>query len=163
MRRLSRAATSPPRRAPRSERGIALLVVLASLALVGTVVTEFQFNSRVDLQLALNARDDVQAEYNALSALKVRALLLRHSQQLQAGLQGVLTALGVEGGAAPPIGQMLEMIPVECGLLSSITRKTEALASDDEEGTSLFVGDCIATSSSEHGKNLPSDIFGPRT
>ena len=47
---------------------------LGFLALLGSVVAEFQFSSRIDLQLALNARDELQAEMNALSALRMRAL-----------------------------------------------------------------------------------------
>ncbi len=132
----------------RTERGVALLVVLSSLALVGGVVAEFQFNSRVDLQLALNARDDVQAEYNALAALRLRALLLRQGQQLGDGIRGLGEALGIP--AMPSINQLLEMMPVECGVMSALAHKADS--GDDATGESLFAGDCLATSTSEHTK-----------
>lgn len=136
----------------RAERGVALLVVLSSLALVGGVVAEFQFNSRVDLQLALNARDDLQAEYNALAALRLRALLLRQAQQLQ-GLAGALYgALGLDARSAPPVNRLLEMLPVDCGVMGALAHRTEGARGDQEEDASVFAGDCIATSSSEHTK-----------
>ena len=71
-----RAPMAVGRRDPR-QRGVALLMVLLLLALLGSVVADFQYNSRIDLPLALTARDEVQAEYNALAALKVRAMLLK--------------------------------------------------------------------------------------
>ena len=42
------------------------------IALLGSIVADFQFNSRVDLQLAINARDELQAEYNAMTAMRLR-------------------------------------------------------------------------------------------
>ena len=64
---------------PRDQRGIALIMVLSLVALVATVISDFQYNSRVSYQLAINARDELQAEYNALSAMRMRALLLKQS------------------------------------------------------------------------------------
>lgn len=131
------------------ERGIALLVVVSTLALVTSVVVDFQFNSRVDLQLALNARDELQAEYNALSALKMRGLLLKNSRQVSTALQ----ATGIDPTMLPPIGQLLEMVPVECSLMSAIMKKAGAGAGDDnQEATEFFPGECQATSKSEHAK-----------
>ena len=103
------------RRKEPGERGVALLMVLVLVTLVAAVVTEFQYSSRVDLQLAYNARDELQAEYNALSALRVRALILRHSRKLNQVanmLMGNTGAGGASGGGQLPMGQILEMLPV---------------------------------------------------
>ena len=54
------------RRKEPGERGVALLMVLVLVTLVAAVVTEFQYSSRVDLQLAYNARDELQAEYKCI-------------------------------------------------------------------------------------------------
>src|SRR5688572_865028 len=106
------------------QRGVALLMVLILIAMLGAVVADFQFNSRVDLQLAINARDELQAEYNALTALRMRAMLLKHSRMLQRVIDSLLGALGgAEGGIKIPIGQILESVPVECSLLSAIAKK----------------------------------------
>ena len=103
------------RRKEPGERGVALLMVLVLVTLVAAVVTEFQYSSRVDLQLAYNARDELQAEYNALSAMRVRALILRHSRKLNQVanmLMGNTGAGGGSGGGQLPMGQILEMLPV---------------------------------------------------
>lgn len=145
----------------RGERGIALIMVLLMIALVGSVVAEFQFTSRIDLQLALNARDEVQAEYNALSALRMRAMILKQSQKLKALGSTLGPLLGMEGPL--PITQILEMIPIECGLMSAVMRKAADPFLDDEELAAeteaegdytggLFTGECIATANSEHSK-----------
>ena len=147
-------------RVKKNERGVALLVVLTTIALLASVVADFQFNSRVDLQLAYNSRDALQAEQNALSALRVRALILRQSRKLQGALSGVFSSLGMDAGAAPGIGQILEMLPVDCGILSMLVKVGEdgdfdTSDEDDVEGTEtqdFMVGECTAISESEHAK-----------
>ena len=54
---------------PRS-RGLALLIVLTMLVLSTTITLEMQFDSRVQLQLAANSRNAIQAEYLARSSLQ---------------------------------------------------------------------------------------------
>jgi hypothetical protein len=146
----------------RAERGVALLVVLGTLTLVAATVMDFQFNSRVDMQLAYNARDGLQAEYNALSAMRLRALILRHARRLDQGLQMLGPAIGLDANMMPPIGQVLDMVPIECGLMSTIIHETggelDLGDTDDDkdvegEGSGgFFTGECNATSESEHTK-----------
>jgi general secretion pathway protein K len=146
----------------RNQRGVALLVVLSTITLVGSVVAELQFDTRVDLQLALNARDDVQAEYSALSALRVRALLLKNGRLLDQGMRAMAQAFGVDASVMPPLGSLLEMVPIECGLLSAITKPASGKGAtgsgeSDDEQAGFFPGECTATSKSEHGKiSLPA-------
>jgi general secretion pathway protein K len=138
------------------ERGVALLVVLSTIALVTSVVADFQYNARVDLQLALNARDDLQAEYNALSAMRLRALLLKNARVVTQALSAMSGTLGLPPEMMPPAGQLLEMIPVECGLMSAITKEAGKERDDASPGGDFFPGDCKATSKSEHAKiSLP--------
>jgi general secretion pathway protein K len=157
-------------RARRRERGVALLVVLATLALVAAVVADFQFNARVDMQLAYNARDALQAEYNALSALRVRSLILRHARRLDSATQALAPAMGIDASMMPPIGQILDMVPVECGFMSAIIREVDnELAvgetgdrSDDGESADFFPGECSAISESEHTK-ISINVLAKRT
>lgn len=79
------------------ERGVAMLMVMGFLTLLGSVVADFQFTSHVDLQLAFNARDELQAEYNALSALRMRALILRQSRKLQTAITLLMSGMGAGG------------------------------------------------------------------
>ena len=151
-----------------SPRGVALLMVLALLALLGSTAADFAFTSRVDLELAYASRDALQAEYNALSALRMRALILKQARKLQA------LAQALSGGkSALPIGQMLELIPVECGLINAITTMKDdgALGGRHaDKGSSrgadtgapakedFLVGECMATSESEHSK-IPINLL----
>lgn len=139
-----------PARSSKRERGVALLMVIITLTLVTSVVVDFQYSSRVDLQIAFNARDELQAEYNALSALRLRGLLLRQSKMLESALNGVLQQLSGDSQMKIPIGQILESVPVECSLLSAVLRQVDG--GDDEGGEDFFPGECTATSKSEHSK-----------
>ena len=144
-----RSARSKASRGQRS-RGVALLMVLVLIALITTVVAEFQYNTRVDLQLAFNARDELQAEYNALSALRFRALILRHARKLNAVLSSLGQGLGLPTESlATMLPQVLESLPVECGLMSAITKPVDATGDEDEQ---LLPGECMATSVTEHAK-----------
>jgi type II secretory pathway component PulK len=150
-------------------RGVALLMVLAMLALLGTLVADFQYTARVDIEMAYSARDTLQAEYNALSALRMRALLLKQSRKvgdvakLLGGMGGAPGAPGAAaggGGMQMPLGQILEMIPVECGLMNAITRRVDRRMAHDKsaEHEDFFVGECMATSESEHSK-IPVNLL----
>ncbi len=157
----------PRLRRSQRERGVALLVVIGVLSLLTATVMDFQFNSRVDMQLAYNARDGLQAEYNALSALRLRALLLKQARRLDAGLQALGPALGLDAGMMPPIGQVIDAIPIDCGLLSALIREVDADLVDDEQeegegGGGFFTGECSATSESEHTK-ISINVLAKRT
>lgn len=141
-------------------RGVALLMVLALLALLGSAAADFQFTSRIDLETTYAARDALQAEYNALSALRMRALILKQARKVQQFAQALMG-----GKTSLPIGQMLEMIPVECGLMNAITKRGSsdggghgAGRGNDDEHEDFFVGECMATSESEHSK-IPINLL----
>lgn len=137
------------------ERGIAIMVVLITITLLSAVIVEFQYSATVDLQLAYNARDELQAEYNAMAALRLRSLLLRQGRALESAMSSVLQALTGDASTKLPLGQILEQVPISCGLLSKVLKKTDeadearldAKAEDD-----FFIGECSATSKSEHSK-----------
>ena len=144
MSRLIKSRRKPPR-----ERGVALLMVLVLVTLVAAVVTEFQYSSRVDLQLAYNARDELQAEYNALSALRLRALILRHSRKLNQVanmLMGNTGAGGAAGGGQLPMGQILEMLPVECGLMGALFKPVERDLEESVAAEGFFPGEGLRPS-----------------
>jgi general secretion pathway protein K len=135
-------ARRPAARRQKSERGVALLMVVMLVTLVTAVVSDFQYSSQVDVELAYHARDDLQAEQNALSALRFRALLLKQARTLQT----LVKAISGGVGQPPPIASIMELIPVECGLLSAL------MHSDGDEPGDFFEGDCWSTSESEHAK-----------
>jgi general secretion pathway protein K len=99
------------RRRPRpgdTERGVSLIIVVVAITVLTVVGTEFAYNSRVDLQLAANQRDEVRAYYLARSGMAMSRLLLRFQRQVDqtpipnlGGMMGGLLGGGA-GGAGQP-------------------------------------------------------------
>ncbi len=141
--------------AKKHERGVAIMMVLITIALLAAVIVEFQYSATVDLTLAYNARDELQAEYNAMAALRLRSLLLRQGRQLEAGMSSMLQALTGDATTKLPLGQILEQVPISCGLLSTILKKNDDADDarlDTKAKDDFFPGECNATSKSEHSK-----------
>jgi len=59
------------RSAPVQHRGVALILVLTTLAILTAVGVDFSYGSRVSLKLAENLRDETRAEYMAKSAVNL--------------------------------------------------------------------------------------------
>ena len=128
----------------RSSRGVALILVLTTLAILTAIGVDFSYGARVDLRLAENLRDETRAHFLARSAINLSRLLLHFQKQLD-GLGGqlsnVLGALGptiaggVSGSAprtpvAPLPGQtsqqkslgirLWELLPVDSNALGAV-------------------------------------------
>lgn len=96
----------PPRRRkgqrhPRSVRGVALIFVLSTVAILTALAVEFSYNSAVDMKLAANSRDALRARSLANSAVNLSRLVLRFQRQIDAVPMGSLTGMlsGMQGGA----------------------------------------------------------------
>ena len=64
------------RAAPKTERGVALVVVLTGIAILAAFSTEFAYRSRVDIQTASNLERRIQAYFHARSAMEIVRLVL---------------------------------------------------------------------------------------
>lgn len=131
------------------------MVVLITIALLTAVIAEFQYSATVDLQLAYNARDELQAEYNAMSALRLRSLVLRQGRALEAGMSSMMQAITGDANTKLPLGQVLQQLPITCGLLSKILKQTDEgddITLNKKDTGDFFPGECQATSISEHSK-----------
>jgi len=64
------------RSAPVENRGVALILVLVTIAILTSIGVDFSYSSRVSLKLAENLRDETRAEYLARSAINLGRLLL---------------------------------------------------------------------------------------
>ena len=70
----------------RQERGAALLLVLLVVAVVTVLAMELAYDTRISLQIAANARDELRASYQARGAVALSRLVLHFQQRLdQAG------------------------------------------------------------------------------
>ena len=112
-RRLARPTKTSPR-SRKTERGVALLLVLVGIAVLSLVANEVRYNSMVELRLATNQRDELRAHYLARSGIGMSRLMLRFQKQIDqmpipnfsGMLQGILGSnpalaglLGGGGGA----------------------------------------------------------------
>jgi len=97
------------RSAPVQQRGVALILVLTTLAILTAVGVDFSYSSRVSLKLAENLRDETRAEYMAKSAINLSRLLLHFQKQLDQ-MGGQLGSIlgnvlgGQSGSTAQPTG-----------------------------------------------------------
>jgi general secretion pathway protein K len=79
----------PPKHS-RSSRGVALVLVLTTVAILASIGVDFSYSSRVSLKLAENLRDEMRATYLAQSAINLSRLLLHFQKQVDQ-LGGQLT------------------------------------------------------------------------
>jgi general secretion pathway protein K len=104
-----------PRRRPK-ERGVALLMVVISVAILAAVAADFAYSSRVDLELAVHQRDALRAEYMARSGLGMARLLLQFQKQLDTTMQNLASTL--PGGIGGSINlQLWHMVHIDCQTL----------------------------------------------
>jgi len=84
-------ATAKPDR-KRRQRGVAILTVLMSLALLGAATADLAYNAQVEMEAAANSRDMLRAEYLAQSGIELSKLLIA----VQSGMQNMLQSLPPE-------------------------------------------------------------------
>jgi general secretion pathway protein K len=140
MARRRPARLAPPTRRALRARGVALIIAVVSITLLTVVATEFAYNTRVDLQLAANQRDEVRAYYMARSGMGLGRLLLRFQRQVDntpiPNLAGMLG--GLMGGGQAPGGQpqslniqLWKLARVDCHMLKGLVKSDGA---DDGRG-----------------------------
>jgi general secretion pathway protein K len=128
----------------RHERGAALLLVLLVVAVVTVLAMELAYDTRISLQIAANARDELRASYQARGAVTLSRLVLHFQQRLdQAGgaasqlLSGAAASAGGQATSAIPRGafsfRLWDAIPVDSvamGLLLGTKDAKARLGSD---------------------------------
>src|SRR5439155_16715967 len=85
---------------PLQHRGVALILVLTTIAILTSIGVDFSYSSRISLRLAENLRDETRAEYLAKSAVNLSRLLLHFQKQVdQLGGQVLGSIAGPPPGA----------------------------------------------------------------
>lgn len=87
-----------------NQRGAALIVAVTAVAILTAISVDLAYNTRVSLQRAVNARDELRAYYLAKSALSMSRLVLRFQQQID--------GIGGQTGAGFSM-RLWELIPVD--------------------------------------------------
>ena len=94
------------RSAPVQQRGVALILVLTTIAILTSIGVDFSYSSRVSLKLAENLRDETRAYYMARSAVNLSRLLLHFQKQVdQLGGQAAAALQQIVKAPTPPTGQ----------------------------------------------------------
>ncbi len=86
------------RRRVGGQRGVALVLVLGSLAILAVMLTEFQDETSADLGHALSERDGIKAEYAAKSGISLVRLLIAAEPTIRKGV----APLFMMSGRGPP-------------------------------------------------------------
>lgn len=95
------------------ERGVALLMVLAALALISGLVVEFAYNSHVTYNLALNEEEKLQAYYLAESGLNFSKMVLSYDNEAKRLAEQANKKFGKTFKLQP----LYEMLPINSALL----------------------------------------------
>ncbi len=99
-----------------NSKGIALMMVISAIMLLSMIILEFVYGSNVNLRIAVNAKERLQAEYLAESALNLMKLELKLDQQAKSALASSPIAQYVTGNLTEPLCQQF---PLSTGLLRS--------------------------------------------
>jgi general secretion pathway protein K len=108
MRTRAKKSQAVFRRLARSERGLALLMVLVTIAVLSAIVVEFVFQTRVNTQIAANVRDRMKAYYLARSAINFSRLILYFQGQVDKFTGGML--------------KLYQLVPIESDLAKALTQ-----------------------------------------
>lgn len=132
------------RRKHEKDRGVAMLIAIISITILTIVATEFAYTSRVDLELATNQRDGLQAYYMARSGLGLSRLVLKFQKQLNntpipnlGAILGSIPGLQPPGGAGAPAPsstmnlQIWRLAKVDCHMLRGMVRSEDGLTSGE--------------------------------
>lgn len=163
---------SPPPRGPstslrangrgfKNERGVALMIAIISIAVLTAVAVDFAYNSRVDLQLAVNHRDEVRAYYLAKSGIGLSRLLLKFQKQIDnlgggAGMGGLgdlrknpaiagMLPPGMDASSLGPLSgalnlQLWKMARVDCQMLQGMVNADSDDTKDKSKPSSKKFG-----------------------
>jgi general secretion pathway protein K len=85
----------------RNQRGVALILVLGSIAIMTVMLTEFQDEATSELSAALADRDALKAEYLAKSGVNLGRLLIASEPIIRQGLSFFSLALGQKPAQVP--------------------------------------------------------------
>jgi general secretion pathway protein K len=97
---------------PKDQRGAALLTAMVAIAVLTAFAVDLAYSSRVSLQIAANARDELRGSWLARSGVSMSRLVLSFQQQLD-------DAMPKTGGATPRI-QIWNLVPVSSAFTSGL-------------------------------------------
>ncbi|HYV67528.1 MAG TPA: type II secretion system minor pseudopilin GspK [Myxococcales bacterium] len=139
---------------------MALILVLTTVAILTSIAVEFGYQSRVNLRLAENARDELRAYYLARSAVNLSRLLLHFQKQIDqlGGQLGPLLTNLLSGQAPTAPAPQTPGAPAPTNNLG--IRLWEILPIDSNAMTGLLGGgdlSALVPPSDAYGQSLQRD------
>jgi len=95
------------RRLAKNRSGMALLMVLVTIAILSAVIVDFVYQTRINVRIAGNVRDRLKAYYLARSAVNLSRLVLHFQGQVDKFTGGML--------------KLYQIIPIESDLAKAMT------------------------------------------
>ncbi len=134
---------------------MALLMVIITVAVLSAIVVDFIHQSRINLQMAANVRDRMQATYLARSAINFSRLILSFQGQIDQATQGTV--------------KLYQLIPIESDLAKAFTSGEmgeafglKGLSLGTHKGFGEFEGKFSATIEDEYTKVNPNALVSMR-
>lgn len=104
----------------RGERGVALIMVTAVIAILTAVAVEFTYRERVNMHLAANARDELRAHYLAESAVNLSRLVLSFQSQVDQLGAGMSQMLSGALSQNPQLAQLAGSAGIDPSMLAGL-------------------------------------------
>lgn len=168
----AQSKTRRPRHLRQNESGIALAMVLAAIAVLSILITEFTYIAQVNQKMAYDALDRVKAYYLAKSGLKISLLRLKAYQTIKGTLNAIngdtkQTTPGVAPGTQPGLPKgFLDKIwsfpfvyPIPASMLGLSLGNQDVLSKFEKE--SALEGNFTATIDSESSRYNLNMILAP--
>lgn len=134
-----------------AQRGIALLLVLASVALLSGVVVEFAYHSNVTYNLAMNEQDRIQAYYLAKSGINFSKLVIKFDKEAKK----VAKDASKKNNKTINIQPLYEMVPLDTALIRALTGMGQGEEGEEgEEGEGEEIEGGEEESALEKGMSL---------
>src|SRR6266540_36066 len=143
------------------EQGLALVLTLFVVALVTILVLEFHFDAAVEIDLAMNYANDVQAYHLALAGVRFAQALLERDDPAVDGPDDSWYQLGLVPACFAP-QQLLELATAGLGEgLSSAGLDTKASANRRIEEVSQGDVGCVSLRITDENSKLPVNALMP--
>lgn len=150
---MTSARRQPGRKAPGRARGAALLTALVSMAVLTALAVDLAYQSRVSLNIAANARDELRAHYRARGAVAMARLVLSFQQDLDKQ---------VGANKAIPRVQLWNLVPVDQALVDGLFSGVPAAPSRfaEQEKKPAPTGDRFDAVIDDEGRKVNAQLRG---
>src|SRR5215510_12729708 len=150
-------------RSPGNERGLALVITLFVVALVAVLVLEYHFDAAVELDLAANYANDVQAYHLALAGVRFAQALLERDNAKSDGPENDWYKLGLVPACFAP-QQLLDLAAAAGGEgLVAAGSEAKGLTLTDRQREDTSAGDvgCVSLRITDENSKLPINALMP--